>query len=343
MTVPERAQPRKPRRLGLYGPFVALLAFALAWSAGWLWLRGETLGRLDQARTSLAASGHELSWASQAVSGFPFRLDVDLAGVHLRDASGWALAVPRLNAEASVFAPTHWVAVAPDGVTVTRKVGGQVIVKARVLRASLSGLGDYPPRLSVEGLDLTFTAAPGANPFFVTAADALHLHTRAGPGDRGAVYFELDRAAAPLSGLMGRIAAGKPVSLAADALYSHAAALAGPDWASAVRAWSAAGGALKVRRLRVAAGEALLDAHSGTLTVDDDGRLVGSLGASLRQAPRALAVMGRQGSLAPEAAGAAAEVVGARSGGAVAAVTLDFQAGRTTLGPAAIGPSPKVY
>ncbi|MGI9170166.1 MAG: DUF2125 domain-containing protein, partial [Caulobacteraceae bacterium] len=43
-----------------------------------------------------------------------------------------------------------------------------------------------------------------------------------------------------------------------------------------------------------------------------------------------------------EAAGAAAAVIGAR-GGPAATVTLDFQAGQTTLGPAAIGPAPKVY
>ena len=335
--------PRERRRLGLYIPFLLLLAFALAWSAGWLWLRAETLRRLDGARASLAGTGRELSWTSRNVSGFPFRLDVDFTDLGLREPSWWALAFPKLNAEASVFAPTHWVAVAPAGAAFTRPTGGQVIVGAKVLRASVSDLAARPPRISVEGIALTFTPAPGAEPFFVRAAAALHLHTRVGPGDQGAIYLELDRAKAPLSGLMGRIAAGGPVSLIADAIYSHAAALGGPDWATAVRAWSGAGGALNVRRLRLTAGDAVLNAHGGTLTVDDDGRLRGTLTASLRQAPRALAVMGGEGTIAREAAGAAAEVVGARGQGPLATVTLDFQAGQTTLGPAAIGPAPKVY
>ncbi|MEP6967942.1 MAG: DUF2125 domain-containing protein, partial [Pseudomonadota bacterium] len=274
---------------------------------------------------------------------FPFRLDLDLADARLRGRSGWILAAPRLEAEAFVFSPGHWVAVAPEGVTFIRRSGGPVAVKARVLRASLSDAGARPPRLSIEGEGLTFAAPPGAEPFFVTAAREFHLHTRPGPGDRGAVFVELKQASVRLSGLMGRIAAGKPVGLAADAVYSHAGALAGEDWPSAVRAWTSAGGALFVRRIEVDAGDAVLDARAGTLTVGPDGRLQGSLTATLRQAQRALAAMGEAGAIAPEAAGAAAMVVGARGQGSLATVTLDFQAGRTTLGPAAIGPAPKVY
>ena len=133
------------------------------------------------------------------------------------------------------------------------------------------------------------------------------------------------------------------MSLAADAIYSYAGALAGSDWPSAVRAWTAAGGAASVRRIEVDAGDAILDARSGSLTVDADGRLLGSLNATLRQAPRALAVMSQTGAISPQAATAAAAVVGAHSRGPVATVTLDFQAGQTTLGPAAIGQAPKVY
>jgi len=347
MTLPHPTAPRKFRRLGLYGPFALLALLALAWSAGWLWLRAETLGRMDGARRTLAARGGELSWTSRSVSGFPFRLDVKLAGIALREASGSAITAPMLNAEAPVFAPSHWVAVAPDGVVIARRIGGNLVVRAKVLRASFSQPRDHPPRVSVEGIGLTFTAEPGANPFFVSAAQAFHLHTRAGPGDQGAVYIALGRATAPLTGLMGRIAEGGPVSLTLDAIYSHAAALGGADWRGAVDAWRRAGGALEVRSLRLQAGAALLDARSGTLTVGDDGRLRGSLAVSLRQAPRVLAVMGEAHAIAPEAARASATVVGARSQGAgqgaVATATLDFQAGQTTLGPAAIGPAPKVY
>ncbi|MGI8840186.1 MAG: prephenate/arogenate dehydrogenase family protein [Caulobacteraceae bacterium] len=316
--------PLPPRRLGLYAPFVVLLAFALAWSAGWLALRGEILRRMDAARRPASVSGRTLDWTSREVSGFPFRVDVTLDNPRLREPSGWALAAPRLAAEALVFAPTHWVFVAPDGATFTRPAGGAVIVGAKALRASLSDLGAHPPRLSVEGIGLTFRPAPGADPFFLTSADEFHLHTRAGPGDEGALFVELDGASAGLSGLMARIAGGGPLSLAGDAVYSHAAALTGADWAGAVRAWSAAGGALDVHRLRLAAGEAVIDAHAGTLTVDDAGRLAGSLAATLRRAPRSPPAGSREGLPAPEAA-----------------VTLDFNAGRTRLARPTSAPPPR--
>jgi len=334
---------QKPRRLGLYGPFLLLLIAAIGWSVAWLWLRGEVERRMDAGQASLEQDGYQLSWASRAISGYPFRLDVTLGDARLRAPSGWILAAPILKGEAFAHAPDHWVIVADDGVVFTRRVGGSVVVKAKALRASLSEADAHPPRLSIEGLGLTFAAAPGANPFFITAADEVHLHTRAGPNDQGAAYFELDQAKANFPGLIGRIAQGRPVSLIADGVYSHAGALDGRDWASAVRAWSAAGGALNVRRMRVAAGQALLDASAGTLGVDGDGRLSGSLTARLRQAPRTLTAMGQAGAISPGAVDSAGAVLGARARGPTTTVTIDFQAGQTTLGPVDIAPAPRIY
>ena len=343
MTLPQAATPRKPRRLGLFVPFALLLVLAGALSLSWLWLRCETLRAMNGARRSAAAGAEQFDWTSRSLTGFPFRLDLDLAGVRVGEPSGWGILAPRLKAEAFVFAPTHWVVVAPQGVIVRRRRDGPLIITAKVLRASLSGLDQHPWRLSVEGVDLIFATPPGARPFFIDAAKGFHLHTRAGPRDQGAIYIALDQAEARLIGLIGRIADGKPVNLTIDALFSHAAAVAGPDWPGAVRAWSQSGGDLTVRRLRLKAGRAVIDARAGVLSVGADGRLRGSLNLTLGQAPRALMSMGQVGSIAPEAARAAANVVSAQGGGPLATLDLDFQAGRTTLGPVAIGPAPRVY
>ncbi len=54
--------------------------------------------------------------------------------------------------------------------------------------------------------------------------------------------------------------------------------------------------------------------------------------------------MAEQGTIAPETAVAASAVAMARQGqDDMARATLTFQAGRTTLGPVAIGPAPKVF
>jgi hypothetical protein len=101
---------------------------------------------------------------------------------------------------------------------------------------------------------------------------------------------------------------------------------------------------MSVKRGGLTAGDALIGVNSGDLGVARDGRLEGVLDVSLRQAPRALAEMGATGAIPPDRAEAAAEVARARqAGGDLAHATLNFEAGRTTLGPVAISPAPKVY
>ncbi len=189
MTLPDRAPTRKAGRAGLYGPFIVVALIAIAWSAAWLWLAGEVGRRLDSA----GHRGVALGWQARRIYGYPFRIDVDFDRPRLGEASGWAVAAPRLKVEAFVFAPDHWVVVAPDGLAFNRPRGGPVRVGARVLRASLSDITAEPPRISVEGLGLTFTPAPGADPFAIASAGEVHLHFRAIGADQGAAFVEADR------------------------------------------------------------------------------------------------------------------------------------------------------
>ena len=70
--------------------------------------------------------------------------------------------LPSLKAEAYVFAPTHWVVAAPDGLTFTRPAGGPVTVTARLLRASVNGWDESAAATSRwQGDDLTLDAGAG--------------------------------------------------------------------------------------------------------------------------------------------------------------------------------------
>jgi hypothetical protein len=330
-----------PRRLGLYGPFIALAIAAGAGGLGWLGLKDRAEQSLDRLAARAAASGGAFTWRSRRISGFPFHLDVDFGGVAWRDPSGWAIAAPALNTEASVFAPGHWVAVAPAGAVISRPTGGSVKVTAKALRASLFDIGRRPPSFSLEGIGVGFSPMAGAAPWLLTGAGEVHVHTRAGPADQGAFYVELDQAVPGPGGALSAFAAGKPVTVIADAIYGHARALTGRSWAEAVSAWTAAGGQVELRRLRLAAGDTALDAHGAGLTVGGDGRLEGALSASVTQPPRVLARLVAAGVVAPEAARSAGVALAAR--GAGVPVNLQFQAGQTTLGPVALLPAPKVY
>lgn len=344
MSVPDPAAPRKLSRLGLYGPFAIAVVLVIAWSAAWMWAKGQAQTRMDKAVADLGRAGYEISWKDRRIGGYPFRIDVTLTDARVRERSGWGLETPRLEAEAYMHAPGHWVMATPDGLAFVRPVGGPVAVTGKLIHASLFDLAKKPPSFDFEGVNLAFQPQAGAQPFFLSNADKVEFHLRAGPDDEGGLFLTVDKGKAQLSGLFARIADGKPISITWNATLSKMSAFTGGDWASAVRHWSDAGGEMKLRQAGVTAGDALIGAQSGSLTVGHDGRARGTLDVTLRQAPRALGAIGASGLIAPQTAQAAADVAQAREDAdQTAHAQITFQAGQTTLGPVAIGSAPKVY
>lgn len=345
MSLHDLPPPRKRSRLGLYLPFVLALLVAVAWTAGWLWARGEARVRMDEGVEALRQAGYEVSWQSRGLGGYPFRLNITLTEPRIRAPSGWALNAPVLEAQARISSPTSWVVAAPQGLTFVRPVGGPVRTEGKVIRASLTHFNETPPRFSFEGVDLRFQPAAGAQPFGLEAAKRVEFHLRGNRElDEGLVSLRVEEGKARLSGLLGRIAGERPVSIVWTATLSKMASFQGRDWADAVRRWVDAGGRMALREAGVTAGDAVLGSNSGAFTVGSDGRVNGVMDVTLRQAPRALDAMGETGVIPQERAQAAAAVAAAREGtGDMARASLHFQAGQTTLGPVALGPAPKVY
>lgn len=342
--LPDVAPGRKPRRLGLIAPFALAGLAAVAWSVGWFYVSGETAKQMDLATQRFRAAGYQVSWDERRIGGYPFRIDVTLKDARLRDPSGWGLSTPRLEAEAYMHALGHWVFATPDGLTFTRPLGGPVEVKGALIHASLNSLDKTPPSFSLEATKLTFTPGPGARPFALDAADRVELHLRPGPDDQGAVFFKVDGGRAKLDGLFARMAEGKPVSIAWDSLLTKVSGFKGATWAEAARAWAAGGGTVQVRQAGVTAGDALIGTQGGTLRLDSDGRLDGTLDVSLRQAPKALSALADQGTIPQDAAQAASAVAQARTeAGDIARAPLTFEAGRVTLGPVALSPAPRLF
>jgi hypothetical protein len=346
MSVPDPTAPRKLSRLRLYITFGIAIAAVIAWSAAWIWARGEVKAQMDGGVAALKQAGYEVAWKDRGIGGYPFRLNVTLTEARIRDRSGWALEAPKLEGQAFMHAPTTWILAAPDGVTFVRPVGGPVRVSGKTIRASLSHFQNTPPNVSFEGSGLTFQPAAGAQPFGLQTAEHVEFHLRQAPsevGDEAGVWLSVKDGKAQLSGLLGRIAGEKPISIEWDGRMSKISAFKGRDWPDAVRNWTNAGGQMSVKRGGLTAGDAVIGVNSGTLRVGTDGRLRGVLDASLRQAPRALNAMGTTGTIPQDRAAAAAAVAVARQEGDLARATLNFEAGQTTLGPVALAPAPKVY
>lgn len=343
--MPDPTPSRKPvSRLGLYIPYALAAIVVLAWSGAWVWARNATVARIDAGATALRKAGYELSWRERSVSGYPLRLNVTLTDVSVRDRSGWALSSPRLEGQTYLHAPKQWLVAAPDGLTFVRPRGGPVQVTGRLIRASISHPDQTPPSVSFEGTGLVFTPANGAQPFGLTGAERVEIHLRRAPaevGDEGGFWVMVQDGRARLSGLLERMAGGRPVQIAWDSRFDHASALRGDSWADAVKAWTAAGGRLTVKRATLTAGDAVVAIDGGALTVATDGHAQGTLPLSLRQAPRALEALEGSGVAEPAAAEAAAAQLSGPPD--LARATLTFDAGRARIGPAALWNAPRIY
>lgn len=344
MSLPDPSSPRKYRRLGLYAPFALLALLVVAWSGAWFWARGQTASRIDHDVEAWKQAGYQITWRERAIGGYPFRMDVTLTDASIRAPSGWGLEAPRIEGEAYMHALTHWLIAAPTGITFVRPAGGPVDVKGELIRASLTHLQQRPPSFSFEGVKLTFAAQPGAQPFALASAERVEFHLRAGPDDQGGVFARLDGGKARSGGLFARLAGDKPISMVWNSTLSKMNAFTGANWADAVRRWSDAGGRMTVRNAGLTAGDVVVGVSAGSLGAAADGRVSGVLEASLRQAPRALSALAAEEIISPSTVQSAMTVVQARQGqGDAAEATIDFQAGRTTLGPVALGDAPKVY
>ncbi len=316
MTLPHAERARKPRRGGLFLPWLLALLLVVGWSGGWFWLKGQVIARMDAGVERMRAQGYDIAWRQRRVDGFPFRLDIELDGARIAEPSGWALAAPTMKGEAYIYRLDHWVLVAPTGVTLTRPEGGPVTVRAEALRASLAGFDQHPPRVSIEGVGLEFEPAPGARDYPVQSAETLAMHLRPGPKDQGGLLFRVEGARLRLKGLPERIVQGKPASMMWDLTLSKMSAFRGQDWPDAVRNWRDAGGVLTVRAAEVRGGDAVLSGKGGPLTVDLDGRLRGDLEATLK---------------------------GAQDGVPAFSGDVELKDGEAVIGPLKLGPSPRLY
>lgn len=333
---PSRKAPQKARRGRLFAPFILAALIAGGWSYGWFWLRGQAEQRMDAQSADLKSRGYDLSWSARTFHGFPFRMNVDLTDARIAEPTGWAVRAPLLKGEAEIFDLTHWVLVAPQGVVLTRPEAGDVTITGQALRASISHVKEYPPRVSVEGAGLAFAPAPGAKPFQLVSAENMQLHLRAGPDDQGAIFFKADGAKTAFTGLLGRIAQDKTASMILETRLSHVSSLRGRNWEAAVKRWSAAGGQITLEQSQILAGDAEGKAKSGVLSVDSDGRVSGALEVAIKER----ADLSQPIKTPEQALAAAAQALGREP---VIEASLNFRDGRTFLGVIDTGPAPTVY
>lgn len=333
-------------RRGGCGPVAILLTVAVlvgGWSAYWGYAKSEVERALAayQPGEPQGAAG----WRAARVDGWPFRLRVHLDDARAALPDGVGLAAPRLVAQAYAYNPTRWYAEAPDGLVILRPVAGPVEVRGRVLRASATGLAGRP-RYALEGRDLTFMPRAGADPFLLATAAALQAEFVQGPPgvDEAALLVRLEDGRSRPEGLLAYIGRGEPTDLRLDALITRYSRLSGATAAEAARRWEAAGGALRLRQVRLQAGASVAETQNGQLSLGEDGRLRGALAVSLRGGPLALAALAREAPVDDAAAGQAGTMARSQeAAGGASRLDVVFAGGVTSVGGFPIGPAPDLF
>lgn len=361
------ALPRKHSRAGLFLPFILVGLALAAWTGWWFWLTAQVEQRLVAQAESLRRSGWTVAYTDMSTTGWPFRTRVEVRDVSIAAPSTHALASPVFVAEANAYAPTRWVVLAPDGLTLTRAAKGRVAVRGDAIRASIHGLTQTYPNVAIELANPVFTAQPGAEAFPISRADRVefylrpHLGPAAGaaiPADAAArlkpgpdsvdVLFRLIEAEGRAGGPVQGMARNGKLTAQIETVIDDASRLRGADSAGIFAAWTASGGRFLNTRGEIAAGDSRAILSSPSLSADANGRLQGNVALKADRPLNALAGLAQSGSAGVNpvgAAGAAAASAaqGAAGGGDAVELTLVFREGRTFLGPFALAPAPRLF
>ena len=338
--------PRHSRR-GLYLPFI-IVGLALAgWTGWWFQLASQVEQRLLAQEASMRAAGWTVRHDDPSISGWPFRVRLQLDHARVGAPSGHAVSAPALVAEANAWQPTKWVVIAPDGLVLTRAAKGEVAVRGDAIRMSVHGLTQTFPNIALELVNPVFTAHPGAEPFPIARASLVQLHARPHRGAEASrdvdVLFRLIEAQGRRDGPVEGITRDGALTAQIEAVIEKAPALRGPDAAGVFSAWSAAGGRFGRVRGEGAAGRSRAELSSESLAAGPDGRLYGEVALKTRGASPAIAGLARSGDGAVNRAGAAGAAAATAVAGDELNLTLIFRDGRTWLGPFSVAPAPKLF
>ena len=274
---------KKTHRIGVVAPaLVVVVAFA-AWSGYWFYTADQVQKRVLAEQQALIKAGYQASIDPFAVTGYPYRMYVDLKNVTVVSPSGKGFTAPEIVAEANAYALTKWVMVAPKGLTLFRGHPGgvdlgRIAVTGSALRASVSRLGQPVQNVSIQGTDLVLTPSDPTHPFVFNRADVFEAYTRANATQPDAAdwLLRIDGAHGEPGSVAGDFSPGQPVTLHAEGTLTHASAFKG-DISTGLGAWSAVGGQVSGVHMMLKAGDLSLTATSPALSADSQSRLSGHL------------------------------------------------------------------
>lgn len=352
---------KRHSRKGLYLPLIAAVLVVGGWTGWWFWLAHQVETRLAAQEDVWRDAGWTVAHQPASVTGWPFRVRMDVRELSVAAPSGQGVEAPRLLVEAAAWEPLKWVGFAPDGLALVRPGKGRVRLTGEALRFSVSHIDQPVPDLRIQLHDVAFTAETGAEAFPLASAELIHFQARPHADAQGgvlagqaAVLFRLIEARGRPSGPVQSLARDGALTLEGQGVIENLPGLSASDPLGPVAGWSRSGGALTHVSGRLVAGDSRAVFESPRLAADADGRLAGTLSLSAEGAGEALAglasaptgAVDRTGAQAAAAAAGPAPAdpeTGRPSEAAARPIDLVFRNGRAWLGPFALAPAPKLF
>ncbi len=272
---PPRA--RRRSRLGLFLPSVLLLVVALAWSAGWFWIRGRADQEIASWFAREATAGRTWTCEDRSLAGYPFRLELRCAALTL-DRSDGRFRLGPLTAVAQVYQP-RLVLFESAGPFHAEQGDLTGDVAWTALRGSVHGASEGFTRasLTVDGPKVSVSGAePGP---IVVSGRHLELHARPTPGRfdaDGAVDLNLQLAQAAVPQLDALTRSDDPADLSLEATITRATVLGTGTVPRELERWRRAGGSLDLAALSLSKGRQRVQA-TGSLGIDGAHRPAGQI------------------------------------------------------------------
>jgi hypothetical protein len=155
---------RKPSRLGLILPFVALIIAVVLHAVYWTYTASQIEQRALVWIETQQEAGYEVSYGGLRVGGYPFRFALRAEAPELvapAEEGGWTAQVERLSASAQFYNLGHWI-VTPDGLGQVMSAGEAYALEFESAQLSLRARNGATGQLgaSVDGLQIRSLEGP---------------------------------------------------------------------------------------------------------------------------------------------------------------------------------------
>jgi len=277
---------------------LVVLAVIAGWTGFWKFASDRAQQTMDAWRAREAKSGRIYGCGSQAVGGFPFRIEVtcDRASAVFRSTEPqMELKADSLLVVAQVYQPGLIISEFHGPLTIGQPgKEPEFLASWKLAQSSIRGTPAAPQRASLVFDDPVVDRMSGSGRESLLRARHIEVHGRIAEGSVAnkpviEVAVQLGQASAPAL----HRAAVQPIDASATALLRGLNDFSPKPWAARFREIQAADGRIDITQIRIQQGD-ILAVGTGTLSINGNGRLEGQLRVTMAGVEQFLAAIGAQ-------------------------------------------------